>query len=63
MDRSKAGLVLCNAGAITLDRRFPRARTIYIDGGRILKASSKDLDPQLTGSKTKVIDCTGKTVT
>jgi predicted amidohydrolase YtcJ len=62
MDRPEAGLVLRNAGAITLEPRRPQARTIYMQGGRILKVSVHDIDPALTGPGTRVIDCAGKTV-
>lgn len=62
MDSFKAGIVLRNASAITLDRRFPHASTIYILDGRILKTSSSDIDHRLTDSQTQVIDCHGKTV-
>jgi predicted amidohydrolase YtcJ len=58
----KASLVLRNARAITLDPRRPQARTVYIQGGHILKVSSKDVDTGLTGAATQVIDCRGKTV-
>jgi predicted amidohydrolase YtcJ len=62
MASSKADLVLRNARAITLDRRFPRARTIYVQNGLILKISSADIESSLTGPYTKILDCAGKTV-
>jgi len=62
MDNIKAGLVLHNAGVITIDTRRPRARTIYIHGAHILKVSSKDVDPGLTEASAQVIDCLGRTV-
>ena len=62
MDKAKAGLVLRNANVITLELRHPRARTIYIQGGRILKVSSKDISRNQAGPGTRVIDCAGKTV-
>jgi predicted amidohydrolase YtcJ len=58
----KAGLVLRNAGAITMDLRRPQARTVYIQGGHILKVSSRDIDPKLAGDEAQVIDCRGRTV-
>jgi len=61
-DDDIAGLALRNAGAITLDPRRPQARTIYISSGHILKVSSKDVDTNLAGSATQVIDCRGRTV-
>jgi len=62
MDCPKAHLVLRNANVITLELRHPRARTIYIQGGRILKVSSKDISRDQAGPGTRVIDCAGKTV-
>jgi hypothetical protein len=62
MGSPKADLVLRNAGAITLDRRFPHARTICIQNGLILKVSAADIDRSLTGPDTGIIDCEGKTV-
>jgi predicted amidohydrolase YtcJ len=62
MDRSNAHLVLRNANAITLNPRRPQARTIYIQGGRISKVSSKDVSRDQAGPGTHVIDCAGKTV-
>jgi len=61
MDRSKADLVLRNAGAITLERRYPRARTIYIKNGLIWKTSTADIECSLTGPDTGILDCSGKT--
>jgi len=62
MGSIKAGLVLRNANAITLDPHRPQASTIYIDGAYILKTSSKDIDSKLAGSATQVIDCRGRAV-
>jgi hypothetical protein len=62
MDKAKAGLVLRNANVITLEPRRPSVRTIYIQGGRILKVSSKDISCDQAGPGTRVIDCAGKTV-
>ncbi len=61
MGKSDAGLVLRNAGAITLDPRRPPTRTIYIQGKRISGVSDKDIDPSLAGAA-RVIDCRGSTV-
>jgi len=55
-------LVLRNAGAITFDPRRPQARTIYIQGGHILKVSGKDVDPKMGLAAAQVIDCRGRTV-
>jgi predicted amidohydrolase YtcJ len=62
MGNIKAGLVLRNAGVITLDPRRPRAMTIYIRGEHIFRVSGKDIDPNLAGAATQVIDCQGRTV-
>ena len=62
MDNDKASLVLRNANVITLGPRRPQAHTVYIQGGRILKVSGRDIDPTATGPGTRVIDCAGKTV-
>jgi len=61
MGRPDAGLVLRNAGAITLDPRRPLARTIYIQGKHISGVSGKDIDASLAGAA-RVIDCRGSTV-
>ncbi|MBN1691791.1 MAG: amidohydrolase [Dehalococcoidia bacterium] len=62
MVKSDTGLVLRNAGAITLDPHLPQARTIYIQGARIFGVSGKDIDPDLAGAA-RVVDCRGRTVT
>ena len=62
MDNAKAKLVLRNANVITLDPRRPSVRTVYIQGGRILKVSGKDISSDQAGPDTRVIDCAGKTV-
>lgn len=62
MGNAKAGLVLRNSNVITLEPRRPQARTVYIQGGRILRVSGRDIDPALAGPGTRVIDCAGKTV-
>lgn len=62
MGNPKADLVLRNAGVITLEPRRPSARTVYIQGGRILKVSARDIDLAVTGPGARIIDCVGKTV-
>jgi predicted amidohydrolase YtcJ len=62
MANTKAGLVLRNAGVITLDRRRPAARTLYILNGRIVKVSGRDIGRTMAGPGTRVIDCAGKTI-
>ena len=62
MGSIKAGLVLRDASAITLDPLHPWARTVYIHDGRIYKVSSKDIDPSLTVGARQVIDCRGRAV-
>ena len=62
MGNAKAGLVLRNASVITLESRRPSARTVYIQGGRILKVSGRDIDPTATGPDARVVNCAGKTI-
>ncbi len=62
MENIKAGLVLRNANALTLETRRPHARTVYIGDGRILKVSSGDVEPGLVSPSAQVIDCGGGTV-
>ena len=62
MGSLRAGLVLRNADVLTLDARFPCARTVYIRNNHILKTSLSDIESHLTGPQTIVIDCRGKAV-
>ncbi len=55
-------LVLKNANVITMDARKPHAELVAIEGNRIcLVADSRDLE-SVSGAKTRVIDCRGRTV-
>jgi len=57
-----ADLILKNANVITIDPELPSAELIAITGDRIsLVADNKRLE-SVTGAKTKVIDCQGKTL-
>jgi predicted amidohydrolase YtcJ len=57
-----ADIVLKNANVITMDARQPVAELLAITGDKIsFVGGNKDLD-SITGAKTKVIDCHGKTV-
>lgn len=61
MEALSPELVLRNARAVTMDARHPRARTIFIRGGRILRVSSRDAARGAAGGAA-VIDCEGRTV-
>ncbi len=57
-----ADLILKNANVITMDARQPTAGLVAITGDRIsLVASGEGLE-SVTGAKTQIIDCAGKTV-
>jgi predicted amidohydrolase YtcJ len=57
-----ADIVLKNARVITMDSRQPVAQLVAITGDKIsFVGGNKDLD-SITGAKTKVIDCQGRTV-
>lgn len=58
----KADLILYNANAITLDPKKPKANLIAIKKNRILEVGDHSLPEILTSSKTKLINCHGKTV-
>ena len=55
-------LIFHNANAITLDPVCPRAELIAIKGGKILLTGGNNLLSSLTGRKTRIIDCAGRTV-
>ncbi len=55
-------LVLFNANVITMDPAFPIAQSVAVHSGKIEKVAGNDHLKDLTNSKTKVIDCHGKTV-
>ena len=58
----RADLVLKNAGVITMDPARPRAELVAIRGNKILCAGGNDELEAVSGAKTRVIDCQGKTV-
>ena len=55
-------LILFNANVITMDPTFPIAQLVAIRNGKIEKVAGNDNLKDLRNSKTKVIDCHGKTV-
>lgn len=58
----RADLVLKNAGVITMDPARPRAELVAIRGDKILRVGGNDELEAVSGAKTRVIDCRGKTV-
>ena len=56
-------LILINANVITLNPSFPKADFVTIQDGKIQHVASSGNFKDLRNSKTKVIDCHGKTVT
>lgn len=57
-----ADLILKNANVITIDPAKPTAELVAIKGDRILLVAGKEGLESVTGAKTKIIDCQGKTV-
>jgi len=55
-------LILFNANVITMNPSFPKAEFIAIQDGKIQNVASGGDFKDLRNSKTKVIDCHGKTV-
>ncbi|MBM4309177.1 MAG: amidohydrolase family protein, partial [Deltaproteobacteria bacterium] len=55
-------LILFNANVITMDPTSPVAQLVAIRNGKIEKVAGNDHLKDLRNSKTKVIDCHGKTV-
>lgn len=55
-------LILFNANVITMDPTFPIAQLVAVHSGKIEKVGGNEHLKDLTNSKTKVIDCHGKTV-
>ena len=62
MDRHLADLVLRNASVLTLEKRRPSVRTVYVQHGRILRISGRDIEKSSTSKKARVIDCDGRAV-
>ncbi|MFH1032733.1 MAG: amidohydrolase [Chloroflexota bacterium] len=57
-----ADLILKNANVITLNPAQPTAELIAIKDGKILLVADNESLASVRGSKTKVIDCHGKTI-
>jgi len=57
-----ADLVLKNANVITINPGQPTAELVAIKGNRILLVADNEELEQVTGVKTRIIDCQGKTV-
>ena len=57
-----ADLILKKANVITVDPRQPTAELVAIRGDKILLVASNESLESVKGTKTKVIDCQGKTV-
>jgi len=57
-----ADRVLINGNVITVDDRFSIVSAVAIRGNRIVAVGSNDEIQALTGPKTEVIDCTGRTI-
>ena len=55
-------LILFNANVITMDPTFPIAHSVTICKGKIEKVGRNDDLTHLRNSKTRVIDCHGKTI-
>ena len=59
---SAADFILKKANVITMDSRQPTAELVAIKGDKILLVAGNEELESVTGVKTKVIDCQGKTV-
>ncbi len=57
-----ADLILKNADVITMNPEQPAARLVAIKGNQIFLVGDSQQAEPLTGAKTRVIDCRGKTV-
>jgi len=55
-------LILKNANVITVDPRQPTAELVAIKGAKILLVAGNERLESVRGTKTKIIDCRGKTV-
>jgi predicted amidohydrolase YtcJ len=55
-------LVLINANVITVDPLCPRAQALAISGSRALAIGTNSETRVLAGARTRVIDCSGKTI-
>lgn len=59
---ASADLILHNAKVITLDPKQPRAELIAIKDGKILGVGKKDALELFKGTRTKLLNCQGKTI-
>ncbi len=57
-----ADLILKNANVVTVDPGQPAAELVAVKGDRILLVGGKESLDSVRGTKTRVIDCQGKTV-
>ena len=57
-----ADLILKNANVLTMDTGQPAAELVAITGGKILLVAGNEELKSVTGAKTRIIDCQGKTV-
>ncbi len=57
-----ADLILTNANVITVDPAQPTAELVAIKGDKILLVASNESLRSVRGTKTKIIDCQGKTL-
>jgi predicted amidohydrolase YtcJ len=57
-----ADLILHNASVITMDAGRPSAQLVVVKGDRIIAVGDNGLLGEVRGTKTRVIDCGGKTV-
>ena len=57
-----ADLILKNANVLTMDAGQPTAELVAISGGKILLVAGNEELKSVTGAKTRIIDCQGKTV-
>jgi hypothetical protein len=57
-----ADLILKSANVLTMDAGQPTAELVAITGGKILLVAGNEELESVTGAKTRIIDCRGKTV-
>ncbi len=57
-----AELIIKNANVITMDSEQPADELVAIRGKQILLVAGNEELGQVTGAKTRIIDCRGKTV-
>ena len=62
MDNPPADLILYNANVLTLDSNYPRAQFVAIRDSKILAVGENEDLKEFRGSKTRVVDCHGRTI-